>query len=79
MTETINIAIDSEDLRHFEESTGMKIAECIEYLINSVKCIGKPELSPFYSDENLAELNKRLSDYANGKKMIRHDIIEVED
>ena len=74
MTETINIAIDSEDLKEFKEQTGMSIADCIKILMNSVKYGGKLELDPFWSEENINELKMRIK---NGK-MERHDLIEVE-
>jgi len=74
MTETINIAIDSEDLKEFKEQTGMSIADCIKILMNSVKYGGKLELDPFWSDGNINELKMRIK---NGK-MERHDLIEVE-
>ena len=74
MTETINIAIDSEDLKEFKEQTGMSIADCIKILMNSVKYGGKLELDQFWSDENINELKMRIK---NGK-MERHDLIEVE-
>ena len=74
MTETINIAIDSEDLKEFKEQTGMSIADCIKILVNSIKYGEKLELDPFWSDENINELKMRIK---NGK-MERHDLIEVD-
>ena len=41
MTETITISVESEDLKEFNEKTGMSLAECIKILINSVKYGGK--------------------------------------
>ena len=75
MTENINIAIDSEDLKEFNKHTGMSIADCIKILVNSVKYCGKLELDPFWSDENINELKSRIK---NGK-MERHDLIEVDE
>ncbi|MBQ3443132.1 MAG: hypothetical protein IJG33_07805 [Selenomonadaceae bacterium] len=75
MTENINIAIDSEDLKEFNKQTGMSIADCIKILVNSVKYGGKLELDPFWSDENINELKNRIK---NGK-MERHDLIEVDE
>lgn len=74
MTEMINIAIDSEDLKEFKEQTGMSLTDCIKILVNSVKYGGKLELDPFWSDENINELKRRIK---NGK-MERHDLIEVD-
>ena len=74
MTETISFTFDSEDLKEFKEQTGMSITDCIKILMNSVKYGGKLELDPFWSDENINELKKRIK---NGK-MERHDLIEVD-
>ena len=78
MTETINFAIDSEDLKEFKEQTGMSVSECIKILINSVKYGGKLELDPFWSDENINELKKIAEDVKHGRNMHKHDLIEVE-
>ena len=75
MIETINFAIDSEDLKEFKEQTGMSLTDCIKILVNSVKYGGKLELDPFWSDENINELKSRIK---NGK-MERHDLIEVDE
>ena len=74
MTETISITVDSEDLKEFKETTGMSISDCVKILINSVRYGGKLELDPFWSDENMAELKRRIK---NGK-MERHELIEVD-
>ena len=74
MTEMINIAVESEDLKEFKEQTGMSVTECIKILMNSVKYGGKLELDPFWSDANMNELKRRIK---NGK-MERHDLIEVD-
>ena len=73
MTETINITVDSEDLKEFNEKTRMSINDCIKILFNSVKYGGKLELDPFWSDDNMAELKKRIEI----GKMDKHDLIEV--
>ena len=78
MTETINIAIDSEDLKEFKEQTGMNLTDCIKILVNSVKYGGKLELDPFWSDENIKELKKIAEDVKHGRNMHKHDLIEVE-
>lgn len=33
---------------------------------------------PFYSPENIAELEKRIKNMKNGKDLIEHNLIEVE-
>ena len=67
MTENINIAIDSDDLKEFTETTGMSLAECVSILVNSVKYGGKLELDPFWSNENLTALQKSISEFKEGK------------
>ena len=78
MTETINITVDSEDLKEFKETTGMSIGDCIKILVNSVKYGGKLEFDPFWSDENMSELKKIAEDAKHGRNMHKHDLIEVE-
>ena len=74
MIEQISIAIDSEDLKEFKETTGMTLLDCMKILVNSVKYGGKLELDPFWSDENISELKNRIK---NGK-MECHELIEVD-
>lgn len=39
----------------------------------------KVEADPFYSDENMNELRRRIADIRSGKaKMVEHELIEVE-
>ena len=74
MTEMINVAIDSEDLKEFKEQTGMSLTDCIKILVNSVKYGGKLELDPFWSDENMNELQRRIEN----NKFVEHELIEVD-
>lgn len=74
MTETINITIDSKDLEEFKETTGMTLRDCMKILINSVKYGGKLELDPFWSDENIKELKRRIKN----RKLEQHNLIEVD-
>ncbi len=74
MTETITMTVDSEDLEEFKETTGMTLRDCMKILINSVKYGGKLELDPFWSDENIKELKRRIKN----RKLEQHDLIEVD-
>ena len=74
MTETINLAIDSEDLKEFKAQTGLNLADCVKILINSVKYGGKLEFDTFWSDENISELKNRIK----SGKFERHELIEVD-
>ena len=73
MTENISIPVESEDLKEFQEKSGMSLSECVKILINSVKYGGKLEFDTFWSDENISDLKDRIK---NGK-LERHDLIEV--
>ncbi len=79
MTEMINIAIDSEDLKEFKEQTGMSLTDCIKILVNSIKYGGKLELDPFWSDKNMEELKKIAEDVKLGRNMHEHELIEVDE
>ena len=79
MTKQISMAIDSKDLEEFKEKTGMTPTDCIKILINSVKYGGKLELDPFWSEENMAELKRRIEDAKHGRNMHEHALIEVEE
>jgi len=74
MTENISIPVESEDLKEFQEKSGMSLSECVKILINSVKYGGKLEFDTFWSDENISDLKDRIK---NGK-LERHDLIEVD-
>lgn len=74
MTKITNIAIDSEDLKEFNERSGMSMTECIKILMNSVKYGGKLEFDPFWSDENMKELQNRIEN----DKFVKHELIEVD-
>ena len=74
MTEIISVPVESEDLKEFQETTGMSLSDCIKILVNSVKYGGKLEFDTFWSDENIADLKNRIK---NGK-LERHELIEVD-
>ena len=74
MTEIISVPVESEDLKEFQEKTGLSLSDCIKILINSVKYGGKLEFDTFWSDENIADLKNRIK---NGK-LERHELIEVD-
>lgn len=74
MTEVLNISVESEDLKEFQEKTGMNLTDCIKILINSVKYGGKLEFDTFWSEENISDLKSRIKD----EKFERHELIEVD-
>ena len=74
MTEIISVPVESEDLKEFQEKTGLSLSDCIKILVNSVKYGGKLEFDTFWSEENIADLKNRIK---NGK-LERHELIEVD-
>ena len=78
MTETINFSVESEDLKEFKETTGLSLADCVKILVNSVKYGGKLEFDTFWSDENFAELQRRIYDSKQGKNVVKFTAEEWE-
>lgn len=79
MTEQINFTIDSEDVKTFEEKTGLKFVDGMKLLMDNLKYGGNFGLDPFWSEENQNLLSKAIEDAKNGKNMHEHDLIEVEE
>lgn len=77
MTETINFTIDSEDVKIFEEKTGLKFVEGVKLLMDNLKYGGNFGLDPFWSEENQTVLAKAIEDAKHGRNMHEHDLIEV--
>ena len=82
---TIAVRVDEKDKKEFESfcnATGMNISVAINMFLKNV--IQKQELpfkverDPFYSDEHIERLEKRIADIKAGKNMQEHDLIEVE-
>ena len=67
MTETVNFEIDSEDVKTFEEKTGLKFVEGIKLLMDNLKYGGKLGLDPFWSEENQTVLSKSIRELEEGK------------
>ena len=67
MTETINIKINSEDKKIFEEFSGMNFAEGVKLLMDNVKYGGRLGLDPFWSEENQKYLQESISELKAGK------------
>lgn len=71
MTEVLNISVESEDLKEFQEKTGMSLTDCIKILINSVKYGGKLEFDTFWSDKNMNYLKKAVDDINNDRNLVK--------
>ena len=79
MTEMINFEIDSNDVKTFEEKTGLKFVDGIKLLMDNLKYGGKLGLDPFWSEENQTLLSKAIEDANNGRNMHEHELIEVDE
>lgn len=82
----INLRIDDELKRGAERTLnniGLSMSTAINIFLRTVVRENKIpfELSadPFYSKDNIADLEKRVADIKSGKKELKeHDIIEVD-
>ena len=79
MAEMINFAIDSRDVKTFEEKTGLKFVDGMKLLMDNLKYGGNFGLDPFWSEENQTFLSKAIEDAKHGRNMHEHDLIEVEE
>ena len=79
MSEMINFEVDSEDVKTFEEKTGLKFVKGIKLLMDNLKYGGNLGLDPFWSEENQTLLSKAIEDAKYGRNMHEHDLIEVEE
>lgn len=67
MTETISLTIDSEDVKTFEEQTGLKFVDGVKLLMDNLKYGGNFGLDPFWSEENQKHLQKSIREFEEGK------------
>lgn len=74
MSESITITFSGDDKKYFEESTGISFAEGMKLLMDNLKYSGKLGLDPFWSEEHVKELKRRI----NSGKMECHELIEVD-
>ncbi|MDO5095734.1 MAG: type II toxin-antitoxin system RelB/DinJ family antitoxin [Peptostreptococcaceae bacterium] len=82
----INIRIDEDLKRQFEafcSDVGMSMttAFCIfaKKAVRENKIPFEVSADPFYSEENIAELEKRVADIRSGKSVLKeHELIEVD-
>lgn len=82
----VNIRIDEELKRNFEitcKDLGMSIGTAFTIFAKKVcreqRIPFEISVDPFYSAENVAELERRIADVNSGKSTLKeHDLIEVE-
>ena len=70
MTDTINFEVKSEDVKTFEEKTGLKFVEGMKLLMDNLKYGGNFGLDPFWSEENQKCLQKSIRDMEEGKNVV---------
>lgn len=82
----VNIRIDEELKHNFEitcKDLGMSIGTAFTIFAKKVcreqRIPFEISVDPFYSAENVAELERRIADVNSGKSILKeHDLIEVE-
>ncbi len=80
---TLSARVDSENKKAFEqfcEETGMNVSVCINmFVVNVLRNRRLPfavTTDPFYDQEHIEMLEKRISDMKNGKNVHEHELIE---
>ena len=57
---------------------GCREEETSEAVMSSLACTQIQSADPFYSDEHIEMLERRIADMKAGRNMHEHDLIEVE-
>ena len=83
---TLSIRVDSDDKKKFEtfcNETGMNVSVAVNMFMKKVireqKIPFEVSIDPFYSQENLAEIQRRIDEVKSGKSTLKeHELIEVD-
>lgn len=83
----MNIRIDSDVKKNAESALkdmGLSLSAAITMFLTKVgrerRIPFEVTADPFYSDENIAELERRIGSVRSGKSILKeHDLIEVDD
>ncbi len=83
---TLSIRVDSDDKKKFEtfcNETGMNVSVAVNMFMKKVireqKIPFEVNIDPFYSQENLAEIQRRIDEVKSGKSTLKeHELIEVD-
>ena len=80
---TISVRLNPKDKTSFEDfcnSVGMSVSTAVSLfvknVINNQKLPFTIERDPFYSEENMARLDRAISNAKNNKNMSYHELIE---
>ena len=84
---TLSIRVDSDDKKRFEafcNETGMNVSVAVNIFMKKVireqKIPFEITADPFYSEANIARLNKSIEDVRTGKATLKeHELIEVDE
>ncbi len=81
----VNFRVDEEVKRRAElacKNMGMNMSTAINIFLvkmgNEQRIPFEVSVDPFYSAENMAELERRVSDAKAGRNMHEHELIEVD-
>ena len=83
---TLSIRVDSDDKKKFEafcSETGMNVSVAVNMFMKKVireqKIPFEISIDPFYSQENLTEIQRRIDEVKSGKSILKeHELIEVD-
>jgi len=83
---TLSIRVDSDDKKKFEafcSETGMNVSVAVNMFMKKVireqKIPFEVSIDPFYSQENLTEIRRRIDEVKSGKSTLKeHELIEVD-
>ena len=83
---TLSIRVDSDDKKKFEtfcNETGMNVSVAVNMFMKKVireqKLPFEVSIDPFYSQENLTEIQRRIDEVKSGKSTLKeHELIEVD-
>lgn len=83
---TLSIRVDSDDKKKFEtfcSETGMNVSVAVNMFMKKVireqKIPFEVSIDPFYSQENLTEIQRRIDEVKSGKSTLKeHELIEVD-
>ena len=83
---TLSIRVDSDDKKKFEtfcNETGMNVSVAVNMFMKKVireqKIPFEVSIDPFYSQENIAEIQRRIDEVKSGKSTLKeHELIEVD-
>lgn len=75
-------SLDKEKAMSALKEMGLSLSSAVQIYIAKIarerRIPFEISADPFYSSENIAELERRIKNMKNGKELVEHDLIEVE-